>query len=99
MLQRHPELDERGRALLTELVYGVLRWQGRLDWHIDQLSKIKPSKISPAVRALLRLALYQILLLDRIPPHAAVNETVKIAKATQPAFLANFVNAILREAL
>lgn len=98
-LERHSRMEDRDRALLTELVYGVLRWQGRLDWHIDLLSKIKPSKISPAVRALLRLALYQILLLDRIPPHAAVNETVKIAKATQPAFLANFVNAILREAL
>lgn len=99
MLERHSRLDERDRALLTELVYGVLRWQGRLDWHIDQLSKIKPKKIDPEVRILLRLALYQILLLDRIPPHAAVNETVKLAKATQPPHLVGFVNALLREAL
>lgn len=98
VLDRHGRLDERDRALLTELVYGVLRWQGRLDWHIDRLSRVKPSKIIPAIRVLLRLGLYQILLLDRIPVHAAVNESVKIAKSTQPPHLASFVNAILREA-
>ena len=99
MLERHSQMEERDRALTTELVYGVLRRQGRLDWHIDQLSKIKPQKIDRAVRIALRLALYQILFLDRIPPHAAVNETVKIVKSTQPAHLAGFVNALLREAL
>ena len=99
MLQRHSRMDERDRALTTELVYGVLRWQGRLDWHIDQLSKIKPKKIDPAVRIALRLALYQILLLNRIPSHAAVNESVKIIKASQPPRFAGFVNALLREAL
>ena len=99
VLDRHERLAERDRALLTELVYGVLRWQGRLDWHIDRLSRAKPSKIVPAIRVLLRLGLYQILMLDRIPVHAAVNESVKIAKSTQPPHLASFVNAILREAI
>jgi 16S rRNA (cytosine967-C5)-methyltransferase len=98
-LERHRLLDEREKALLTELVYGTIRWQGRLDWHIDQLSRIKPDKISNPIRILLRLALYQILFLDRIPPHAAVNEAVKLARATQPAFLAGFVNGLLREAI
>lgn len=99
MLERHAAMDPRDRALTTELVYGVLRWQAKLDWHIDQLSKIKPQKIHPAVRMSLRLALYQILFLDRIPPHAAVNEAVKIVKANQPEHLASFVNGLLREAL
>lgn len=99
MLERHSRMEDRDRALTTELVYGVLRWQGRLDWHIDQLSKIKPNKIDSAIRIALRLALYQILFLDRIPPHAAVNETVKLVKSTQPAHLAGFVNALLREAI
>lgn len=99
MLERHSEMDLRDRALTTELVYGVLRWQGKLDWHIDQLSKIKPQKIHPAVRISLRLALYQIFFLDRVPAHAAVNEAVKIVKATQPDYLARFVNGLLREAL
>lgn len=99
VLQRHSRLPERDRALLTELVYGTLRWQLFLDWHVDQLSRIDPKKIDPAIRVLLRLALYQILHLDRIPPHAAVNESVEIARASQPKHLQGFVNAVLREAL
>lgn len=98
-LQRHPQLKPEERALFTELVYGVLRWQGTLDWHIDQLSTVKPHKIASSVRLLLRLALYQILNLDRIPDHAAVNETVRIARTTHPPHVAGFINAILREAI
>lgn len=99
MLDRHPMLEDREKALLTELVYGVLRWQGKLDWHLDQLSTVKPGKISREVRILLRLGLYQILMLDRVPPHAAVNESVNLAKKTQPAHVAGFVNAVLRGAI
>jgi 16S rRNA (cytosine967-C5)-methyltransferase len=98
-LQRHMDFKEEDRALLTELVYGVLRWRGRLDWHIDQLSRVEPSKIKPEIRVLLRLALYQLLYLSRVPDHAAVNEAVKIAKSTQPPHLVGFVNALLREAV
>ena len=98
-LQRQSGLKEEDRALLTELVYGVIRWQGLLDWHADQLIKAKPQKVTPEIRILLRLALYQILYLNRIPDHAAVNESVKIAKSTQPAHLVGFVNAVLREAI
>ncbi len=97
-LERHSMLDERDRALLTELVYGTVRWQGRLDWHIDQLSRTRPDKIAQPVRVLLRLALYQILFLDRVPDHAAVNDTVNIAKSSQPPHVIRFINAILREA-
>lgn len=99
LLHRHPFLDQRDRALLTELVYGVLRWRGRLDWHIDRISNVQPSKISPAVRQLLRLALYQVFFLERVPHHAAVNEAVRLAKATQPSHLAAFVNGVLRTAV
>jgi 16S rRNA (cytosine967-C5)-methyltransferase len=99
MLDRHSRMEERERALMTELVYGVLRWQGRLDWHIDRLSSVKPAKVNPSVRLLLRLALYQILFLDRVPSHASVNETVKMAKGSQPSHVVGFVNAILREAI
>ncbi|MDR3569506.1 MAG: 16S rRNA (cytosine(967)-C(5))-methyltransferase RsmB [Syntrophobacteraceae bacterium] len=97
-LERHSRLDERDRALLTELVYGVLRWRGRLDWHIDQLSRTRADKIAPQVRVLLRLALYQILFLDRIPDHAAVNDAVEVAKSSQPPHVIRFINALLREA-
>ena len=97
-LERHSRLDERDRALLTELVYGVERWRGRLDWHIDQLSRTRPERIAPEVRVLLRLALYQVLFLDRIPDHAAVNDAVEIAKSSQPPHVIRFINALLREA-
>lgn len=98
-LERHLGLDERDRALLTELVYGVVRWQKRIDWHIDQLSKTRPDRIATSVRVLLRLALYQLLFLDRVPGHAAVNETVEIAKTSQPPHVIRFINAVLREAV
>jgi 16S rRNA (cytosine967-C5)-methyltransferase len=98
MISRHSALDVRDRALLTELVYGTLRWQARLDWHIDQLSRVKAGKIQPGVRIILRLGLYQVLFLERIPVHAAINEAVKIAKSFYPAYLAGFVNGVLREA-
>ena len=98
-LERHSKLDERDRALLTELVYGVVRWQGRLDWHIDQLSRTRPDKIAPDVRVLIRLGLYQILFLDRVPNHAAVNDSVDIAKTSQPPHIIKFINAVLREAV
>lgn len=99
MLERHPAMDERDRALLSEIVYGVLRWRERLDWHIDHLSSLKPRKIASSVRVLLRTGLYQILFLDRVPPHAAVHETVEIAKNSQPQHIVRFVNGVLREAL
>ncbi len=98
-LQRYPQPKPEERALFTELVYGVLRWQGTLDWHIDQLSTVKPHKIASSVRLLLRLALYQILNLDRIPDHAAVNETVRLARTSHPPHVVGFINAMLREAI
>jgi 16S rRNA (cytosine967-C5)-methyltransferase len=98
LMDRHTALDARDRALLTELVYGTLRWQGRLDWHIDQLSRVKPGKIQTSIRIILRLGLYQILFLERVPAHAAINEAVKMAKSFHPEHLAGYVNGMLREA-
>jgi 16S rRNA (cytosine967-C5)-methyltransferase len=94
--KEHPKLDSRDRALVTELVYGVLRWQGRLDWIIDQQIKIKPDKMDLTVRLILRLAAYQLLFLDRIPAAAAVHEAVELAKTSQPKHVVRFVNGVLR---
>jgi 16S rRNA (cytosine967-C5)-methyltransferase len=94
--KEHPELDSRDRALATELVYGVLRWQSRLDWIIDQEVNISPAKIDLPVRLVLRLATYQLIFLDRIPPAAAVNEAVELTKANQPQHVVRFVNGVLR---
>ncbi len=85
------------RGLLTELVYGVLRRQGTLDFIIDRFSRQKVNKLERAVLVLLRLGLYQAFFLDRVPVSAAVNETVNLAKALAPR-AAGFVNAVLRSA-
>lgn len=86
------------RGLLTELVYGTLRMQGRLDWVIGQLYRGDAAALETAVRNILRIGLYQLLLSDRIPPFAAVNEAVAIARDVSPA-ASGLVNAILRNAL
>lgn len=98
ILSRYAHLNPADRALTTELVYGVLRWQKRLDWYIDQLSKVPLDKMDFSIKIILRLGIYQLFFLDRIPQYAAVNEMVKIARATHPKHLSSFVNAILRRA-
>jgi len=95
--KRRPLL-QRDRALATELVLGVLRWRGRLDWVIDHLSKTPVHKMDPLVLDIIRLGLYQILFLSRIPISAAVNDSVELAKEKAPFWVVRFVNAVLRSA-
>lgn len=92
-------LSPRDRALLTELVYGTLRWRLRLDWHLSRYLRRPLTKTDPYLRNLLRLALYQILFLDRVPDYAAVNEAVELAKRQGGRRGAGFVNGILRKFL
>lgn len=94
--KKNPALDARDRAFATELVYGVLRWQGRLDWIIDRYARVVPKRMALPVRVLLRLAIYQLLFLDRVPPAAAVHEAVELAKTSQPQHVVRFVNGVLR---
>jgi 16S rRNA (cytosine967-C5)-methyltransferase len=94
--KKHPTLEARDRAFATELVYGVLRWQGRLDWIIDRYARVVPKRMALPVRVLLRLAVYQLLFLDRVPPAAAVHEAVELAKTSQPQHIVRFVNGVLR---
>ena len=82
------------RALCQELVYGVVRWQATLDWLIARKTPGRTQK--PALQTLLRLGLYQIFWLARIPNHAAVHETVEEAKRSGFGPQAGFVNALLR---
>ena len=89
---KRSELTPPDRGLLTALVYGVIERQITLDAIIDNLCDRKSEEISPDVRTLLRLGIYQLAYLDRVPDHAAVNETVDMA----PKRSRGFVNAILR---
>ena len=97
-LEKGRPLKQRDRALATELVLGVLRWRGRLDWVIDHLSKTPVHKMDPLVLDIIRLGLYQILFLSRIPISAAVNDSVELAKEKAPSWVVRFVNAVLRSA-
>ena len=85
------------RGLLQELVYGVARWQATLDWMIARKTDGRPQK--PTLQILLRLALYQMFWLSRIPDYAAVNETVQLARREGFSTQAGFVNAVLRNCL
>jgi len=93
----YSSLTRQDKAFLTELFYGTLRWLNQLDYIIDTFSQVKPQKIRPEVRNLLRLGIYQIYHLDRVPPAAVVYETVEIAKKLHlPVWIIKFINAILR---
>ena len=92
-------LGPADRALLHQLVFGVLRWQLRLDSIIHGLTAKSRNKIHPAVLNILRLGLYQILYLDRIPHAAAVNTAVDLARASGNAWATGFINGLLRRAV
>jgi 16S rRNA (cytosine967-C5)-methyltransferase len=87
-------LSPADRGLCQEITYGVVRWQATLDWLIARKTSGREQK--PALQNLLRLGLYQIFWLDRIPDHAAVHETVELAKQNGFGSQAGFVNAVLR---
>jgi 16S rRNA (cytosine967-C5)-methyltransferase len=87
-------LSGQDRALCQELVYGVVRWQATLDWLIARKTTGRVQK--PALQTLLRLGLYQLFWLSRVPDHAAVHETVEEAKRGGFGPQAGFVNALLR---
>ena len=91
---RSRSLKTEDRRFLQELVYGAVRWQLTLDSLIDLKTGGKPQK--PLVQNLLRLALYQMFWLDRVPSYAAVNETVEICKRRGFHPQAKFINAVLR---
>jgi 16S rRNA (cytosine967-C5)-methyltransferase len=89
-------VSEKDRSLLTEIVYGTLRWRGRLDSYLKQLTRRPLEKTDPFIRNLLRLTLYQIDFLDRIPEYAAINEAVNLARAHAGNRISGFVNGVLR---
>ncbi|MCI8590451.1 MAG: 16S rRNA (cytosine(967)-C(5))-methyltransferase RsmB [Clostridiales bacterium] len=92
------ELEETEKSLFTQLVYGVIERQITLDAVIRLFAANPNRKIPNEARMILRLGLYQILYLDKIPDHAAVNESVKLAKTFYQG-AASFINAVLRRAL
>lgn len=90
------KLEGRDRGLATELVYGVTRRRGTVDWAIGQVATRPLEQIDPWIRNVLREAAYQIMYMERIPKSAAVDEAVELAKQYGHAGVAKFVNGVLR---
>jgi len=91
------QLKEVDRRLATELVMGVLRWRGELDFQIEQLSGKPLKRFDSEVAALLRLGVYQLRFLEKIPKAAIVNEAVEMTKRVRKRSAAGLVNAVLRK--
>lgn len=90
-------IESRDAGLAEEIALGVLRWRGPIDWIIQTLSGRPVQKLDREVLAALRMGVYQLRWLDRIPPHAAINESVELIKKARKRSAAGFANAILRK--
>jgi 16S rRNA (cytosine967-C5)-methyltransferase len=88
--------DDRDRALLVELATGTLRWQGAIDHVVVEFAKRPIERLDPEVLQILRVSIYQLLHLDRVPAAAVVNDAVALARAFRKSSAAGFVNAVLR---
>ena len=91
------QINSRDIGFISEIVYGTISWKLTLDEIIKKYSNIKIKKISPWILNILRMSIYQIVFLDKVPKSAAVNEGVNLAKRYGHKSSSNFVNAILRK--
>ena len=91
------KIDKRDVGFISEIVYGTVSWKLTIDEIIKKYSNIKIKKISPWILNILRMSIYQIVFLDKVPKSAAVHEGVNLAKRYGHRSSTNFVNAILRK--
>lgn len=97
LLGEFPLDDPRDHSFLLALIHGVFRWQGYLDWVIGRFSSHPVNKMKPRTLSALRIGIFQLLFMDRVPAAAAINETVAALKRSrQPKWLTGFVNGVLR---
>ena len=96
---RRTEIEDQDRRFVTELVYGAVKAGDTLDWILQRYVNRPLKKIPPIIREILRLGLYQIFYLDKVPPSAACNTAVDLAKKYGHKGVAGFVNAVLRTAV
>ncbi len=93
---RSTELSEPDKGLLAEIVHGVMRWQGRLDWVLNGFTHGNFAKSDVNIKNGMRVGLYQILFLTQVPHYAAVNEAVSFVRRIRGEKTGNMVNAVLR---
>jgi 16S rRNA (cytosine967-C5)-methyltransferase len=91
------ELDSRDAGLASEIALGVLRFQSQLDFLIERYSGRSAARLDPEVRIALRMGIYQLRYLERVPVHAAIHESVELVKRARKRSAAGFVNAVLRK--
>ncbi len=93
---QHEDLTKQQRSFISKLVYGVIENQILINYYIHASSSVKNNKIKPVIRIILQLGIYQLLFLDKVPAHAAINEAVKLVKKRKMFQLRGFVNGVLR---
>ena len=98
MLQRHP-LEKADTGLVTEIVYGTIQHLNTIDYYLNRFVAKGVKNLEPWVRALLRLSLYQVVYLERIPAHAIVNEAVNLAKKKGHQGISGMVNGVMRNVI
>ena len=96
---KNSELDSRDKAFVTAIVYGVLTKKMYLAYIISEFSSIKLKKISKYILEILRMGVYQIKFMDKVPDSAAVNESVKLSKRYGHKAASGFVNGVLRSVI
>lgn len=96
VLDKYDYLPPQDKGFLRRLVSGTIEYRLRLDHVIDRFSKVKVGKLKPLIRELLRLSVYQLLYMDRVPDSAVCNEAVKLAVKRGFKSLSGYVNGVLR---
>lgn len=96
VLDKYDYLPIQDKGFLRRLVSGTIEYRLRLDYVIDRFSKVKVNKLKPLIRELLRLSIYQLLYMDRVPDSAVCNEAVKLASKRGFKSLSGYVNGVLR---
>jgi ribosomal RNA small subunit methyltransferase RsmB len=95
-LRKYQQLGKPDRAFLSRLFTGTVKVYLTLDYVIDQFSSLPVAKMKPLIRNLLRISVYQLLYMDKVPVSAVCNEAVKLAKKRKFSQLSGFVNGVLR---
>ncbi len=96
---RQSTLERRDRAFVTNCIYGVMRWQAKIDWLLGHVCQRPLETLTPWIRNALRLGVYQCLWMERVPHRAAVHETVELARRFGHQGAARFTNGVLRTLL
>jgi len=97
LFARSKALDSRDAGLASEIVLGALRFQSQLDFLIERYSGRPAARLDAEVRVALRMGIYQLRYLERIPAHSAVHESVELIKLARKRSAAGFANAVLRK--